>query len=232
MFRLFAIIALTLMSTTTLSEEFENPDPLEDLNRGIWGFNDIVINSVGRPVVSLYETVTPKPIQNCIVNFFGNLNEIPNAANGLLQGKVKQAANDTARFLINTTFGLGGLFDVAKSAGFHAGEGEDFGQTLAVWGVGEGPYLMLPFLGPSTLRDAPANFVDSFFDPFSYSDKLALKAGVKGISVVSQYGSYLDQLDVISGDKYLFIRDVYQQNRAYVINDGAIEDDFGDLEDY
>ena len=232
MFRLVTIIILTFMSSITFSEEIENPDPLEDLNRGVWGFNDTVINSVGRPVVNLYQAVTPTPLQNGIVNFFGNLNEIPNAANSLLQGKVKQAGNDTVRFLLNTTFGLGGLFDVAKSVGFQASEDEDFGQTLAVWGVGEGPYLMLPFLGPSTLRDAPADFVDSFLDPFSYSDKLALRAGVKGISVISQYGSYLDQLDVISGDKYLFIRDVYLQNREYVINDGAIEDDFGDLEDY
>ena len=232
MFKLLTIIILLFISTISFSEEVKNVDPLEGLNRGIWGFNDTVINSIGRPVVNLYETVVPTPIRNGIVNFFGNLNEIPNAANSLLQGKVTEAANDTARFLINTTFGLVGLFDVAKSVGLHAGEEEDFGQTLAVWGVGEGPYLMLPFLGPSTLRDAPADFFDSFLDPFSYSDKLALRAGVKGISVVSEYGSYLDQLDVISGDKYLFIRDVYLQNREYVINDGAIEDDFGDLEDY
>ncbi|HIG67860.1 MAG TPA: VacJ family lipoprotein [Porticoccaceae bacterium] len=232
MFKLVTIITLLFVSMTAFAEEVENPDPLEGLNRGVWGFNETVINSVARPVVDIYETVTPTPIRNAIVNFFGNLNEIPNAANSLLQGKVKQAANDTGRFLINTTLGLAGLFDVAKSAGLHAGGGEDFGQTLAVWGVGQGPYLMLPFIGPTTFRDAPADFIDSFLDPFSYSDKLALRIGVKSISMIAENGSYLDQLDVISGDKYLFIRDVYLQNREYVINDGAIEDDFGDLDDY
>ena len=232
MFKVLTIITLFFISATSFADEEKNPDPLEGLNRGIWSFNETAINSVARPVVDIYEAVTPKPIRNGIVNFFGNLNEIPNAANSLLQGKVKQAANDTGRFLINTTLGLGGLFDVAKGVGLHAGEEEDFGQTLAVWGVGDGPYLMLPFIGPTTLRDAPADFIDSFLDPFSYSDKLALRVGVKGISVIAENGSYLEQLDVISGDKYLFIRDVYLQNREYVINDGAIEDDFGDLDDY
>ena len=173
MFKLVTIITLFFASMTAFSEEVENPDPLEGLNRGVWDFNETVINSVARPVVDIYETVTPVPIRNGIVNFFGNLNEIPNAANSLLQGKVKQAANDTGRFLINTTLGLGGLFDVASKVGLHVGDGEDFGQTLAVWGVGQGPYLMLPFLGPTTFRDAPADFIDSFLDPFSYSDKLA-----------------------------------------------------------
>ena len=232
MFKLVTIITLLFSSMTALAEEVENPDPLESLNRGVWDFNETVINSVARPVVDIYETVTPAPIHNGIVNFFGNLNEIPNAANSLLQGKVKQAANDTGRFLINTTLGLGGLFDVASKVGLNVGDGEDFGQTLAVWGVGQGPYLMLPFLGPTTFRDAPADFIDSFLDPFSYSDKLALRVGMKGMSVIAENGSYLDQLDVISGDKYLFIRDVYLQNREYVISDGAIEDDFGDLDDY
>ena len=232
MFKLVTIITLFFASMTAFSEEVENPDPLEGLNRGVWDFNETVINSVARPVVDIYETVTPVPIRNGIVNFFGNLNEIPNAANSLLQGKVKQAANDTGRFLINTTLGLGGLFDVASKVGLHVGDGEDFGQTLAVWGVGQGPYLMLPFLGPTTFRDAPADFIDSFLDPFSYSDKLAIRIGVKTVSVIAENGSYLDQLDVIAGDKYLFIRDVYLQNREYVISDGAIEDDFGDLDDY
>jgi phospholipid-binding lipoprotein MlaA len=232
MFKFITIITLFFASMTAFSEAVENSDPLEGLNRGVWDFNETVINSVARPVVDIYETVTPVPIRNGIVNFFGNLNEIPNAANSLLQGKVKQAANDTGRFLINTTLGLGGLFDVASKVGLHVGDGEDFGQTLAVWGVGQGPYLMLPFLGPTTFRDAPADFIDSFLDPFSYSDKLAVRVGVKAISVIAENGSYLDQLDVISGDKYLFIRDVYLQNREYVISDGAIEDDFGDLDDY
>ncbi|MCS5593359.1 MAG: VacJ family lipoprotein, partial [Porticoccaceae bacterium] len=191
MFKLVTIITLLFVSMTAFAEEVENPDPLEGLNRGVWGFNETVINSVARPVVDIYETVTPTPIRNAIVNFFGNLNEIPNAANSLLQGKVKQAANDTGRFLINTTLGLAGLFDVAKSAGLHAGGGEDFGQTLAVWGVGQGPYLMLPFIGPTTFRDAPADFIDSFLDPFSYSDKLALRIGVKSISMIAENGSYL-----------------------------------------
>ena len=133
---------------------------------------------------------------------------------------------------MNTTLGLGGFLDIAKRAGLQPGEDEDFGQTLAVWGVPDGPYLMLPFFGPSTLRDAPSNFVDSLLDPFSYNDSLPVRVVIKGIDLIALRADLLGIDDVISGDKYLFIRDVYLQNREYVISDGAIDDDFDDLDDY
>jgi phospholipid-binding lipoprotein MlaA len=167
-----------------------------------------------------------------INNFFSNLDEIPNAVNSLLQGKIGQAANDTGRFIVNSVFGLGGVFDIATDAGMQPSQGEDFGQTLAVWGVSEGPYLMLPFLGPSTLRDAPSNVLDSFLDPFAYNDNYGMRASIKAIDIVALRAELLGIDDVMSGDKYIFVRDVYLQNREYVITDGAIEDDFDDLEDY
>jgi phospholipid-binding lipoprotein MlaA len=165
-------------------------------------------------------------------NFFSNLDEIPNAVNSLLQGKIGQAANDTGRFIVNSIFGLGGFLDVATDAGIQPSQGEDFGQTLAVWGVSNGPYLMLPFLGPSTLRDAPSNVLDSFLDPFAYNDNYGMRAGIKAIDIIALRAELLGIDDVMSGDKYIFVRDVYLQNREYVIADGAIEDDFDDLEDY
>ena len=185
-----------------------------------------------KPIATLYDRLTPRPVRIGISNFFSNLDEIPNAVNSLLQGKIGQAANDTGRFIVNSVFGLGGVFDVATDAGMQPSQGEDFGQTLAVWGVSEGPYLMLPFLGPSTLRDAPSNVLDSFLDPFAYNDNYGMRAGIKAIDIVALRAELLGIDDVMSGDKYIFVRDVYLQNREYMIADGAIEDDFDDLEDY
>ena len=167
-----------------------------------------------------------------MVNFFSNLDELTNIANSLLQAKFGQAANDTGRFLINSTLGIGGLFDVAERAGLPKSEGEDFGQTLGAWGVGEGPYLMLPLVGPSTLRDAPSKYIDSFANPVSELDDVSARNSLRLLSLVSTRAELLGLDDVISGDSYLFVRDVYLQRREYLVNDGAIEDDFGDLDDY
>ncbi len=174
----------------------------------------------------------PNPLEKGIVNVFSNLNEITNVFNDLLQGKFAQAGNDSGRFLINTTVGVGGLFDVAQRAGLDKSEGEDFGQTLAVWGVGSGPYLMLPLVGPSTLRDAPSKFFDSFANPLGYMDHVSTRNSMRGLDLLAMRADLLALDDVISGDRYLFVRDVYLQRREYLVSDGAIEDDFGDLDDY
>ena len=128
----------------------------------------------------------PNPLEKGVDNFFGNLGEVTNVVNDLLQGKFGQAAHDSGRFLINTTLGIGGLFDVAQRAGLEKSDGEDFGQTLAVWGVGEGPYLMLPLIGPSTLRDAPSKFVDSITSPFSYVDDVRTRNAARGVDLLAK----------------------------------------------
>ena len=229
-----SLIFICLIASSWVSaEDFEDRDPLQQLNRTVYELNfEILDPALIKPLATLYDRLTPRPVRIGINNFFSNLDEIPNAVNSLLQGKIGQAANDTGRFIVNSVFGLGGVFDVATDAGMQPSQGEDFGQTLAVWGVSEGPYLMLPFLGPSTLRDAPSNVLDSFLDPFAYNDNYGMRAGIKAIDIVALRAELLGIDDVMSGDKYIFVRDVYLQNREYVIADGAIEDDFDDLEDY
>ena len=229
-----SLIFICLISSGWISaEDFEDRDPLQQVNRKVYELNfEILDPALIKPLATLYDRLTPRPVRIGINNFFSNLDEIPNAVNSLLQGKIGQAANDTGRFIVNSVFGLGGVFDIATDAGMQPSQGEDFGQTLAVWGVSEGPYLMLPFLGPSTLRDAPSNVLDSFLDPFAYNDNYGMRAGIKAIDIVALRAELLGIDDVMSGDKYIFVRDVYLQNREYVIADGAIEDDFDDLEDY
>ena len=233
MLKLILVTLLLMMANFTFSEEADEADPFEGINRVFYELNFNLLDPVViKPVAIIYDEITPKPIRQGFRNFFSNLDEIPSLVNNVLQGKFGQAANNAERFLMNTTLGLGGFLDIAKRAGLQPGEDEDFGQTLAVWGVPDGPYLMLPFFGPSTLRDAPSNFVDSLLDPFSYNDSLPVRVVIKGIDLIALRADLLGIDDVISGDKYLFIRDVYLQNREYVISDGAIDDDFDDLDDY
>ncbi len=209
-----------------------NDDRLENLNRKVFYINDRLDHYALRPAAVTYKALMPNPLEKGIENVFSNLNEVTNVVNDILQGKFSQAAHDSGRFLINTTLGLGGLFDVAQRAGLEKSDGEDFGQTLAVWGVGEGPYLMLPLMGPSTLRDAPSKFVDSITSPFSYVDDVSARNTARGVDLLATRAGLLEVDRVISGDKYLFVRDVYLQRNRYLVNDGAIEDDFGDFEDY
>ena len=233
MLKLVLVSLLIVMANFTFSEEADEIDPFEGVNRVFYELNFNLLDPVIiKPIAIIYDELTPKPIRQGFRNFFSNLDEVPSLVNNVLQGKFGQAANNAERFLMNTTLGLGGFLDIAKRAGLQSAEDEDFGQTLAVWGVPDGPYLMLPFFGPSTLRDAPSNFVDSLLDPFSYNDSLPVRLGKKGIDLITLRADLLGIDDVISGDEYLFIRDVYLQNREYVISDGAIDDDFDDLDDY
>ena len=231
----FAAVALLvsgLVSGLAAIPACADDDRFENLNRKMFYVNDRLDHYALRPAAVTYTTVMPDPLEKGIENFFSNLDEVGNVFNDLFQGKFSQAAHDSGRFLLNTTLGLGGFFDVAKRAGLEKSDGEDFGQTLAVWGVGEGPYLMLPLIGPSTLRDAPSKFVDSITSPFSYVDDVRARNAARGVDLLAKRVGLLELDNVISGDKYLFVRDVYLQRNRYLVNDGAIEDDFGDFEDY
>jgi phospholipid-binding lipoprotein MlaA len=232
--RQLSIAMLFFMGVAPLvsADNADNPDPYENLNRKSHSFNLTLDRYIARPAAVIYTNTMPDPLEKGVVNFFSNLDELTNIANDLLQGKLGQAANDTGRFLLNSTVGVGGLFDVAERAGLPKSEGEDFGQTLGAWGVGEGPYLMLPLIGPSTLRDAPSKYIDSFANPVSHLDEVSDRNSIRLGSLVSARAELIDLDDVISGDSYLFVRDVYLQRREYLVKDGAIEDDFGDLDDY
>ncbi|HAD08918.1 MAG TPA: hypothetical protein DCF62_05515, partial [Porticoccaceae bacterium] len=169
----------------------------------------------------------PDVIERGVARMFGNLGEVLNVVNDVLQGKLGQAGNDGGRFIINSTVGLVGFFDVAQHWGLPKSDGEDFGQTFATWGMGQGPYLVLPFFGPSNLRDAPGRVFDSFLNPIAYVDHVPTRNELYGANVLSDRAELLEAEKLIRGDKYSFIRDVYLQRRDYLINDGQVEDDFG-----
>jgi phospholipid-binding lipoprotein MlaA len=207
-------------------------DPLEPVNRVVFKFNDTVDRWFLKPVSKTYRAVLPDYFEETIARFFGNLGDVGNAANSLLQGKIDQAANDTARVLINTTIGVGGLFDVADPWGFKKNDSETFGQTLGVWGVPDGPYLVLPLLGPSTLRDTVGRVGDYYTDPINWLEDEEAQLAFNVVEIVSIRAELLDAERIISGDRYNFIRDIYLQRQAYLLNDGAVEDDFGDDLDF
>jgi len=202
-----------------------NRDPLEGLNRGIYKFNDVADKAVVKPVAGAYKAVVPSPVRTGVNNFFDNLSTLTTMINNLLQFKFGKAVDDAGRFVINTTFGVAGLIDVASKDGV-VKHNEDFGQTLGHWGVGPGPYLVLPFKGPSTLRDTGGAAVDfAFFDPIHYVDHVPTRNSmylVKVIDTRSQYLPASDLLDEAALDPYAFMRDAYLQRRESQVEDGAV----------
>lgn len=228
---LLVLLAALLLSAQVQADE-PNPDPFESWNRKIFTFNDWADRYVLRPIATGYTKITPDPVERGISRMFSNIGEVPSVLNSLLQGKPSRAANSVGRFLVNSTVGLLGFFDVARHMGLERQEGEDFGQTLGHWGMPSGPYLVLPLLGSSTLRDAPALVVDMYSNPIYYIDDEGERLGVAGLGVVSARANLLEAESLISGDRYLFIRDVYLQRREFLVRDGEIEDDFGDYDDY
>jgi phospholipid-binding lipoprotein MlaA len=197
-------------------------DRWEGFNRGVYKFNDAVDRAALKPVAKGYRKITPHWMRVGIGNFLGNLEYPITAVNQFLQGKFKLGLRDTGRFLINSTLGVGGLLDPATSAGLEAND-EDLGQTLAVWGVGSGPYLNLPFVGPSTLRDAPSRMFDFFFDPVTYVD-VPWQAiwGERVLDAVHSRSELLPLEPTLQKtyDPYAFIRDSWLQRREYAIFDG------------
>ena len=229
---LFLALLFFWSSMVPASGDGEN-DSLEPLNRLVFTLNDSLDQVIAEPMARAYSNLTPDPVEQGIANVFSNLEELTNATNSGLQGKMDGLAYSTGRFLINSTIGLAGFFDVAgKFFEMPKREREDFGQTLAVWGVGEGSYVMIPFLGPSSLRDAPSRFVDTFTNPLRYHSNVSLRNSMTGASLLSTRAGLLGVDDLVSGDEYVFVRDIYRQRRSYLSKDGAIEDDFGEDDDY
>ena len=220
------LIILTFICFNLFSDEVS--DPFENLNRNIYEFNEQVDQIILKPTATLYSNITPRFLKKGISNFFDNLNEIDNSFNQLLQGKPLKSINDLSRFIINTSLGFGGLIDVASEFGL-AEHDEDFGQTLAVWGFGEGPYLMLPFLGPSNGRDIFSRPVTSFFEGTFHMDNANVTISLTALDAIETREKLLQIESLISGDEYTFIKDSYSQSRTYEINDGLVlEDSFVD----
>lgn len=221
------IILLCAWSAVSFAEEY-NPDPWEGFNRSVFAFNERLDQYIAKPVAQGYQWITPEPVDQSVTHFFSNLGDIIVIVNDLGQLKFGQALSDTARFLVNTTIGFFGIFDVATHIGLPK-HNEDFGQTLGYWGVGTGPYLVLPFLGPSNLRDAGGR-VAEFGAGLSYTElgNTAQGWGATGLYYADVRADLLASESLITGDRYTFLRSFYQQRREFLINDGVIADDFGD----
>jgi phospholipid-binding lipoprotein MlaA len=217
-----AIAAAFAALLTGCATTAENPkDPYEGFNRAMFQVNE-GIDVVLKPVAQGYDTAAPLPVKAGVGNFFGNLSDAWTSVNNLLQGKGSDGLSDAGRFLINTTVGIGGVFDVASEMGLEK-RSEDFGQTLAVWGVGEGPYFYWPIIGPRTTRDTFGWAVDTYADPVPHLNDVALRNSLTGVRLVDHRASLLPTDKVVEEaafDKYNYIRDAYLQNRRSEIKDG------------
>lgn len=204
-------------------------DPLEPLNRAMHAFNEDLDRTFVRPLARGYVKVLPEPVQHGISNVFFNARYPVTLVNNALQGKWTPALSDVGRFVLNTTVGIGGLLDPATAAGLDRHD-EDFGQTLGKWGVPAGPYIVLPFLGPYTLRDGIGSFVDDFAEPRSYLEDDSTRYGLWAADKFDRRVRLLDADAVLerTGDSYAFIRSAYLQRREYLVRDGEVAAD--DLE--
>ena len=203
-------------------------DPYEGVNRVVYGFNNGLDRYLIKPIAQGYHYVTPDIVEAGVGNFFSNLGEIRNLANSGLQAKGGKTLLHTGRFLINSTAGLLGFIDTAQYLGLEKNEREDFGQTLGAWGVGSGPYIVLPFFGPSTIRDSIGLPVDGVFNPLAYVDHVPTRNTLHASNIIDTRTKLLATEELLSGDRYIFIRDAYLQRREFLINDGDVSDDFGD----
>ena len=223
-YRLFLLLLVLIIVPSTYASD---DDPLEPMNRAIFEFNEIVDDNVLKPIAKGYKYVTPDPVEVGISNFFSNLGEIGTITNDLLQLKFSQAGRDTMRFFLNSTLGIFGIFDVATPLGLSKNK-EDFGQTLGFWGVPDGPYLVLPFLGPSSFRDGPSMIVDYELSPVEqlhHEERQVLQT----LDIVDTRARLLRAtkiLDTAAKDKYIFIRESYLQKRESEVNDGNVKEEF------
>ncbi|WP_240538384.1 VacJ family lipoprotein [Rhodoferax sp. PAMC 29310] len=229
------IVAATLIGVALLAGCASGPnanpkDPIEPFNRGVYQFNDAVDTAVLKPVATAYRDVTPRLIRQGIGNFFGNLQDAWSAVNSALQLNGPATSDNVGRVMINTVIGVGGLFDVASDLGIQRNT-KDFGLTLGHWGVAPGPYLVLPLLGPSTLRDTAALPVDSQGDAVSNLSHVPTRNTTMAVRIVDQREGLLkatEMLDKIALDKYSFVRDAHLQRRRSAVYDGnpPEEDDY------
>lgn len=231
----FARIALAVLITASVSGCVTLPpdhkkvpqDPWESWNRGVYKFNDKLDRAVAKPVATAYVKHVPQPMRTGVSNFFDNLRTPGVMVNDALQGKLLAAGNDLGRFLLNTTVGIGGLLDPATAAGLNKNN-EDFGQTLGKWGVHPGPFVELPLVGPSDLRDAPSRVVDAYLVPTTYWPRNDwVKYGLYVPYFVDVRASLLPLDDTLKNtfDPYAFVRDAYLQRRAYLVSDGKDNND-------
>jgi phospholipid-binding lipoprotein MlaA len=222
------ILFLIIFSTTIFSTEI---DPFQEINLKTHNFNLVLDEQLATPVARIYKKVTPDLVEKSITNFTHNIEDLSIAINNILQGKINNGISDLLRFTINSSLGVLGFFDVASNLGFEKHD-EDFGQTLATWGMGAGPYIVLPGLGPSNLRDTLSMLPDAFLTPLYVIDHDRTSYSLTAIDIVETRARYLGLESVVIGDDYLFYRDAYLQSREFDILDGEVSEEFDEFDDF
>jgi phospholipid-binding lipoprotein MlaA len=221
--RWLVILLAAMISGCATGPDRDARDPLEPMNRAVYKFNDTFDEAIAKPVAGAYRDVLHVEIRNRVSNFFSNFQDIFIGVNNLLQGKLQDGVEDWARFAFNTTFGLLGIHDVASDMGLEK-HNEDFGQTFGRWGAGSGPYLILPFLGSSTVRDAVGTTVDYYVAPLGEVRPINLRNSLYGVYLINTRAELLDAsslLEQAALDRYIFQRDAYLQRRRSLIYDGS-----------
>jgi len=227
---LFALILLLFLQAAHAGEKERNVDPLEPFNRQMFLLNDVLDRYLVKPAAQGYQYVTPDIVERGVGNFFANMYDATSAVNAVLQWKWLGAAQSGGRFLVNSTLGLAGILDVATPLGIRPYRA-DFGQTLYVWGFDAGPYLMVPLFGPRTVRSGVGTLVDLYTSVPTYINNDTVRYSIWGLEIVDTRARLLQAEELMSGDRYLFVRDAYLQQREYFLNDGVVEDDFSNFEE-
>jgi len=229
------MLAAVLQGCTGVSASSENPDPLEPVNRAIYSFNDTADKYIARPVARGYNAILPQPVRNSVSHFFDHWTYPVTIFNGLLQGKFEQGVEDSVRFVVNSTFGVGGLFDPATAGGLTENQ-EDFGLTLASWGVPQGPYVVLPVLGPYTARSGIGILANVQLNPLLQMENSSWRAKLAILWFIETRAAFVGPDEVVQDayDPYIFVRDAYLQNRQFLIegtnDDGLFESEFDDFD--
>jgi phospholipid-binding lipoprotein MlaA len=226
-----ALLTATGCATLPEASKRDPRDRFERFNRSVFALNQTLDKAIARPIAVGYRKITPKPVRNSVSNFMGNIGYPTTIVNDLLQGKLKPFAQDTGRFLVNSTIGIGGLFDPATKMGLGAND-EDLGQTFGRWGIGPGPYLMLPVLGPYTVRDGIGSVGDVFTNVRYYIDDDYVRYGIAGLDLTSSREQLLDTDSVLnrSFDPYAFVRTAYLQRRQFQVLDGNVPEEAEETE--
>lgn len=215
-------MAMVMAAPAQAENESKDVDPWQGFNRAMFTFNEQLDKYALKPAAQGYRFVMPDIAERGVDNFFSNLSDVRSAVNSLLQGKVDDALTSVGRLVFNSTFGLAGLIDVATPMGLEQ-KPEDFGQTLGYWGLGTGPYLVLPVLGPSSVRDGIGLVPDMALEPISHVDHVPTRNSLYGLKLINARAQLLKAEQIISGDKYIFVRDAYLQRREFLVNDGEVQ---------
>jgi len=225
------VVVAVLLGCAGHSTALSSKDPLESINRPIFAINDAFDRVALKPMALGYDFIMPPIAQRGVSNFFANLYDVTSALNAVLQFRLSNAARSGGRVLVNSTVGIVGLFDVASAWGIEPYR-TDFGQTLAIWGAPEGPYMVLPLFGPRTVRSGVGTLVDTFtLSVPPQLDNRSLRNTIWGLELVHWRARFLDTDELITGDRYIFVRDAYLQQRSLLVNDGEVIDEFSDFED-